>query len=185
MWGFETLKDFLQVLLVPIILFALGTIIPRRLESQKRKNFLSLIKLELDKMEPIPRHKDDKNKEWKWHQHLKKRFIHEQIFESPSRNRDFILTLPPDFAYNEAQLWIHHEKATTSTGPALAEEGASWCDSLKFVCSFFDGKESGKFYDRVYAPWEKLVLSYHPDLQTTGRLVPGCRDRANGHDENA
>jgi hypothetical protein len=176
--GFETLKDVLQVVIIPILIFGLATLIPRQLELKKRKNFLSLIQRELEEMEPRPPHKPENGK---WDQHLKKRFIHEEIFKNPSANGDFILTLPPDFAYSEAQLWIHYEKARVSTKPEdLVEHGASWCDYMRSVCTFFDEKNNNKeFSQRVYKTWESLVLAYHPRLDNEApRPTCSCRSKA-------
>jgi hypothetical protein len=102
MWGFDNPKDYLDVVVVPFTVFLLGALLPWWLEKRKRDRFLSLIKRELTEMSPKP---DQKKGNGFWHQHLKKRFIHQAIFQSPSENRDFILSLPPDLAYNEAQLW--------------------------------------------------------------------------------
>ena len=169
MCGFENFKDVLDVVVVPLTVFLLGALLPWWLEGRKRNRFLSLIKRELQEMKPKP---PEKNSNSCWYQHLKKRFIHETIFQSPSDNRDFILSLQPDLAYNEAQLWIHYEKATKETSPDdLAEHGASWCDYLRSICNFYDKKECGLFYTDVYLPWKKLVLEYHPDLKEKGRLT--------------
>ena len=94
MWGFETLKDVLQVVIIPILIFGLATLIPRQFELKKRKSFLSPIQRELEEMEPRPKTQIPNGR---WCQHLKKRFIHKEIFKNPSANRDFILTLPPVF----------------------------------------------------------------------------------------
>ncbi len=169
MCGFENLKDILSVIVVPMVIFGLGALIPRWLEKRKRNSFIALIKRELDEMAPKP---DMKENSGKWHLHLKKRFIHEAIFEKPSDNRDFILSLPPKLAYDEAQLWIHYEKAKKSTtSDDLAEHGASWCDYLKSICEFLDGHKNGSFCCSVYTPWVRVVLAYHPDLEKRNRLT--------------
>jgi hypothetical protein len=166
--GFDTVKDILDVVIVPVVIFALGAMLPHIIELGKRRRFLALIRREMMEMKPRPL---DKEKEGRWHLHLKKKFIHEQIFEKPSENRDFILSLPPDLAYNEAQLWIHYEKAVASKElPDIAEHGASWCDYLRDVCSYFDRKTQGKFHIEIYEPWKRLILDYHPELEISGRL---------------
>jgi hypothetical protein len=94
-------------------------------------------------------------------QHLKKRFIHKAIFAKPSENRDFILSLPPDLAYNMAQLWIHFDKAEKATDdPALLENGEGWCDYLKSVCRFFDKRQDGVLYWKIFKPWRSLITGY-------------------------
>jgi hypothetical protein len=37
--------------------------------------------------------------------HTQKRFLHKEIFEKPTENRDFILSLSPDLVYHVIQLW--------------------------------------------------------------------------------
>ena len=150
MWGFNSLKDLLDVLILPLFLFGLGVWLPRQFERQKRNAFINLIRRELSEMEPDPKLPQPNGR---WHQHLKKRFIHEAIIGKASENRDFILSLPPDLAYNLAQMWIHFDKATAATGPSdLAEHGARWCDYLRGVCAFFDGRKGGQLYRQVCAP---------------------------------
>lgn len=167
--GFETIKDVLDVIIIPIAIFAIGALLPRLFESAKTHKFRALIKRELGEMEPKP---DQPKEGGKWCQHLGKRFIHEEIFENISENRDFILSLPPDFAYNTTQLWIHFHKATASqTRDDLAEHGAAWCDYLRGMCSYLDGKRSKKYLEKVYKPWERIIQGYHPELIKSGRLT--------------
>jgi hypothetical protein len=157
--GFDTLKDIVQVLIIPVVIFAAGAFLPRMLEGQRRRAFLSLIRRELTEMEPWPK---ERSAEGKWPQHLKKRFVHQSIFANPSQNRDFILSLPADLVYHEAQLWLHFEKATFAMDDKdVAEHGARWCDYLKWVCNDLGGRGRGDFTKSVYEPWERLVLAYH------------------------
>jgi hypothetical protein len=110
---------------------------------------------ELDEMAPDP---EPIAPNGKWHQHLKKRFIHEAIFAKPSEKRDFILSLPADLAYNMSQLWIHFDKAQKATSePDSLEHGKRWCDYLKSVCGFFDKRQDGKLYWKICKPWESLI----------------------------
>lgn len=181
--GFDTLKDILDVVIVPVVIFGLGAMLPHMIEVAKRRRFLSLIRRELNEMEPRP---PEKKKDGKWHQHLDKRFIHQEIFKNPSESRDFILSLPPDVAYSGTQLWFHYEKATASNEPGdLAKHGASWCDQLWALCKYFDGKAPGCFRNKVYEPWETLILQYHPDQEkrikqryTTAKATADGCDRA-------
>jgi hypothetical protein len=170
--GFETVKDLLDVLIIPIVIFVVGALLPTLFDAVKARKFLGLIKRELDEMAP----KGEKKTEGgKWHQHLVKRFIHEEIFAHISENRDFILSLPPDISYNMAQLWIHFHKATESRSESdLAEHGASWCDYLRGLCCIFDRGKEGHFYIEIYQPWEKLILEYHPNLRKSERLPATC-----------
>jgi hypothetical protein len=173
MWGFKDLKDVLDVLVVPLVIFGFGLWLPRLLEKQKRDSFFSLIQRELEEMVPQPATRDDKKV---WPAHLTKRFIHEDIFRQLSENRDFILSLPPELAYNEAQLWTHYDKATqASKASDLADHGASWCDYLGGICKFFDKRKrpssmSASLENTVFKVWKELIISYHPELETKGRL---------------
>src|SRR5262245_21936313 len=106
MFGFETLKDVIQVLVIPLAIFGLGVLLPRLFEAQRRRTFINLIRREIQEMTPYPgiNETDDSNPplkpaEKKWTIHLKKRFVHEDIFENISPNRDFILSLPADLTY--------------------------------------------------------------------------------------
>jgi hypothetical protein len=168
--GFESLKDVIDVLIIPIAIFTIGVMIPSLFDAVKSRKFVALIKRELKEMEPWPKETIESNK---WYQHLKKRFVHEEIFENVSENRDFILSLPPDITYNAKQLWTHYHKATNvQSSDELAEEGASWCDSLRELCAFLDRGGKENFTESIYKPWECLVLEYHPGLRAARRLPP-------------
>ena len=174
MWGFENVKDVIDVLIVPLVIFGFGLWLPRRIEKQKRQSFFSLIQRELEEMVPRPVTRLENGS---WLAHLTKRFIHEDIFRQPSENRDFILSLRADLAYNEAQLWIHYQKAKESSEPSdLAEHGASWCDYLGGICRFFDKRKrslskSASLENTVLKPRKELIISYHQELKVKGRLT--------------
>jgi len=107
----------------------------------------------------------------RWHLHLKKRFLHEAIFGKPSENRDFILSLPPDLAYNIAQLWIHFDKAEkVARDSELIEHGERWCDYLRSLCEFFDKKKGGPLYAKLCKPWQELVITYSSSSKTATPL---------------
>ena len=81
--------------------------------------------------------------------------------------------------YNEAQLWIHYDKAKQSSKSSdLAEHGASWCDYLGGICRFFDERK-GPFSTKastekaVLKPRKDLIISYHPELKVKRRLTSG------------
>ena len=170
MWGFDNLKDVLDVLIIPITVFCLGVWVTRRLERQKRDMFVSLIGREYDEMAPDP---DSPEMNRRWPDHLKKRFIHQDIFSKPSENRDFILSLPPDFAYHMTQLWMHFEEAKKSTEASeLAEHGARWCDYLKITCKLLDKREEGSLYNKVCVPWQQLIHSYITTPSGTSTAPP-------------
>jgi hypothetical protein len=158
MWGFLNLKDVLQVVIIPVIIFALGASLPLLLERRRRRAFMNLIRREFNEMEPRPPSREMNRS---WHQHLEKRFIHEAIFGNPSQNRDFILSLPPNLAYNMAQLWTQFDKAEKAPGNAqLVELGNRWCDYLQIVCSLLDRRENGHLSKKIYKPWKALIGEY-------------------------
>ncbi|MEN6428243.1 MAG: hypothetical protein ABFE13_23075 [Phycisphaerales bacterium] len=112
-----------------------------------------------------------------WTDYLRKRFIHEDIFRQPSENRDFILSLDPDLAYREAQLWMSFDKAvrTRCDGPEekkkvtltenelsdMGEYGAQWCIHLANVVEHFE-PECATLRTELYSPWETLIVEHHP-----------------------
>jgi hypothetical protein len=158
MCGFQNLKDALEVLIIPLVIFGIGAWLPWGLERQKRRVFINLIRREFSEMAPDPKAATTNGR---WDKHLKKRFIHEEIFGKPSENRDFILSLPPDLAYTVAQLWIEFEKATkTMEASELAERGARWCGLLKGACTFLDKGKVGTLHRSVYEPWKRLIEEY-------------------------
>jgi hypothetical protein len=159
-WGFDSVKDWLDVLVIPGAIFALGALFPWWARRQRRRTFLLLIRQELGEMAPRPEHTKPAGR---WPEHLRKRFIHEAIFLKPSENRDFILSLSPNFAYNEVQLWMEYEKGEKAKNASdLEEHGARWCDYLREVCRYIDNRPSGPFYENTCAPWERLIKEYHP-----------------------
>lgn len=170
--GFSTLKDWLEVVILPVAIFAVGALLPRWLEEEKARKFLALIERELQEVDPWPK---EPKADGKWYEHLTitKRFVHEEIFEKASENRDFILSLPPEVTYNLNQLWTHYNLATKAQTPEeLAEQGASWCDYLRKLCLFLDNrKETNGLWKKVVVPWHNLMWKYHPELES--RRLPG------------
>ena len=45
--GFDTVKDILDVVIVPVVIFALGAMLPHIIELGKRRRFLALIRREM------------------------------------------------------------------------------------------------------------------------------------------
>ena len=163
-----TLKDWLDVLIVPIVIFAVGASLPWLFDVVKARKFLALIKRELREMDPNLK----KPRSGKWHEHLTKRFIHQKIFTHASENRDFILSLDPELSYTTAQLWFHFEEAMTSESEKdLAEHADSWCKYLQKLCKKLDGRGDGKLHQDIFKPWVELVLGYHPKLRESGDFL--------------
>ncbi|MDQ5853643.1 MAG: hypothetical protein M3380_16555, partial [Chloroflexota bacterium] len=82
---------------IPLAIFGLGLWLPKREDRQRQKHFVNLIRRELGEAQPEPLFPSplemDECKSWT--DFLHKRFIHQDIFENPSENRDFILSLDP------------------------------------------------------------------------------------------
>ncbi|MDR4509444.1 MAG: hypothetical protein MRJ65_14660 [Candidatus Brocadiaceae bacterium] len=107
MWGFNSLKDILEILLVPGLLAWFAYYWPKRqMERQaefQRDRFENLIKRELEEIDPCP--EEMKKKEaCNWTDYLTKDYLHAQLLSDPSQNRDFILSLEPTLVYQVSQL---------------------------------------------------------------------------------
>jgi hypothetical protein len=76
--GFGSLKDVLEVLLVPVSLGLLAVGWPAMSERRRRLNFESLIRRELEEAAP----RDPRSTDSPWHAHLTRRFLHEEIIRS-------------------------------------------------------------------------------------------------------
>lgn len=184
MWGFDNPKDVIEVLIVPVALFAFGAWLPSRLEHQTQITFLKLIRRELEEMTPKI---GDEQSSKPWPLYLAKRFIHEDIFKQPSLNRDFILSLDPAFAYDMAQLWFNFEKAhkvakkysgnnsqvSEKDKAALKEYGDIWLPLLKKVCKYLDKQQennrwlSSVFLNRRFEKkFEKKYVKLFPTVYT-------------------
>ena len=105
--GFDSWKDLLEVLLVPLVLGVFAIAWPAIGEHRKRVNFENLTRRELEEAKPH----DPGDKNAPWHAHLRRRFLHEQIVRSPGENAGFVLSLAPELSYHVSQLWIEYEKA--------------------------------------------------------------------------
>jgi hypothetical protein len=95
-------------LLVPTILAVVGAAVawafPWFQSYWRGRKFQGIIKRELEELAPYPRYPVINTP---WWTHLRKRFVHEEIFarREISGNRDFLLSLNPDVVYNVSQLW--------------------------------------------------------------------------------
>lgn len=179
MWGFDNLRDFLDVLFVPLVIVGLGAWLPARLEkiraNQRKDAFLKLICREMEEMAPRdPKKNENQNV---WIDHLQKRFVHEDIFRKRSENRDFILSLNADLAYYETQLWIHFDKVeemrrdkrekkenlTQDDYVIIGEPAAEWCYFLMKVCNALTHLGVCSLYEEIYKPWKNQIIKYHPE----------------------
>jgi hypothetical protein len=101
-WGFDSIRDILGVIVVPITLGVLALLWPTIQSAYRRRAFGRLIVRELREIGPYP---ESKQQGKTWVDHQTRNFVHKAIFEEPSENRDFILSLDPDLVYNVSQLW--------------------------------------------------------------------------------
>jgi hypothetical protein len=99
-WGFDNLKDVLEVIAIPLVIALIGIYLPKRLENAKslarEQALTNLVRREIEEAKPFSTNK----KLTKWADHLNKRFIHESIVNSANENVDFILNMPPDLIYH-------------------------------------------------------------------------------------
>jgi hypothetical protein len=143
--GFQTWKDIIEVLIIPVLLALIALLWPEIQSAARRREFRRLILRELQELTPFP---EDAKKGKDWYDHQRKDFIHHKIFDAPLDNRDFILSLPPDMLYDVSQLWS-----------ALKNRDAEqW---LHFL-----GKLSNARYDKngeikkAYRQWDSLINEY-------------------------
>jgi len=103
-YGFKSIKDVLEIVVVPLAIFLLGVFWPLIQAQYRCRRFRRLAHRELEEIGP----RLDLPDQDKWNKHLTKEFVHKQIIESASENRDFILGLDPEFVYWLSQLWFAH-----------------------------------------------------------------------------
>jgi hypothetical protein len=146
-WEFDLLTEALKVVVIPIALAVLALTWPTVQSRYRRRVFQRLILRELEELSPYPEEmKPDKN--WLYHQN--KKFIHQEIFRNPSKNRDFILSLDPNLVYFVSQLWNirKHEKPNDE----------QWLWNLENIYKNYD--KTGKIKE-VYDKWKGLIDSYN------------------------
>jgi hypothetical protein len=103
-----SVKDWLIVLVVPIGLAFLPLIWAYLSSRWRRRQFEELIYREIAEAGPhpptleknVPKHYTN----WTNH-HPQKRFLHIEILEKPTENRDFIFALRANLVYLVTQLW--------------------------------------------------------------------------------
>lgn len=147
MWGFSSLKDFLDVVLVPGVLTWLAFYWPKRLAERqaddRRDRFESLIKRELEELGPCP--EDKKKNAGNWADYQIKNFLHVKIIDNPSENRDFILSLDPTLVYHVSQLWEARN----------APDGDQWLYYLDKLSQRYGGKVT-----EAYDQWYPLIKGH-------------------------
>jgi hypothetical protein len=101
-----TTKDILDIVLIPLAVVLLPLIWAFCASLFRRTQFRNLILREIEEIGPFPLDRSSlpSGNSWTDH-HTQKRFLHKEIFEKPTENRDFILSLSPDLVYHVIQLW--------------------------------------------------------------------------------
>ena len=171
MWGFETLKDLLEVVIVPLTVFALGWMLPRAQELRRRQTFRKLIVKELGEASPDPK---AATPGVPWHAHLQKRFIHESILKDVSQNRDFVLSLPADLAYSLNQMWTHFEKGRSAANlDESLTHGRRFRDYLNSACRAVDPRGTHELVPTVVNPWTQLIEMHEalPQKESPGAIT--------------
>jgi hypothetical protein len=162
MWGFDSMKDVLEVILVPLLGALLIAYWPELAARRRRRHFEKLIGRELAEAAPnggaigAP-----------WHQHLTRRFLHEEIIGHPVENADFVLSLSPDLSYNLSQMWIEFAKARRGEeeGAPSQQNAEQFCWYLLQTAKYLDGRGRSLLVERVWEPWKKLVKLEYPDAR--------------------
>jgi hypothetical protein len=80
----------------------------------------------LEEIAPRPKHLLDEETQADWVKHMRTGLLHRRIFDEPSVNRDFILSLDPDIAYLVSQLGQLSTRRTTcsSSGTSMSFNSA-------------------------------------------------------------
>ena len=143
-WGFDSIKDVLDVVLVPVVLALMPWIWEQVRSSRRRNAFVRLVIRELEEASPHPVTKVDGKK---WTDHLKKEFVHQKVLASPADSLEFILNLDPDLIYFASQLWDSHK----------SKDEGQWRWYLKQLTKKYP---RSKDLVEVHTKWEKLIESY-------------------------
>jgi hypothetical protein len=189
-WGFATVQDLVDILLIPITVALAATLWPSFLARKRRKNFEQLIRRELQEARPyvaglkkkelkeqLPRtdspYLDSKVK---WHQHLDRDFLHEAIIQHPVDNADFVLSLNPNLSYPLSQMWTEFRKAEQETelgkdpDPNHAEQ-FSWY--LEETARALGKRWQRKLLEDVWDPWLRIIKSKHPEALKDMHIARG------------
>jgi hypothetical protein len=150
---------------------ALGVLLPIFLSHRRKQVFENLIFRELQELSPYPEKRKDlwyyhkPTTNW-YHHHQKGKFVHQNIFNEPTENRDFIFSLDPALVYYVTQLW--------NTIEPCREDSAQWIHYLYEISLYFfakgycygkDGEDYCEGVRRIIEAWRKwikLIREYEP-----------------------
>jgi hypothetical protein len=163
-WGIESVKDTLDVLIVPVSLGILALVWPAFAARKRRKNFMYLIRKELE--EATPEEAQNLPAGAPWHSHLTRRFLHEQIICNPVENTEFVLSLDPKLSYSLSQMWIAYDKGFKQGRSTTKNEAQQWCWYLKSTCVFLDRRRfsSHRLTKNVYGLRRRIFRDKNPNL---------------------
>ena len=154
--GFETLKDVLDTIAIPVALALLAALWPAVEGYYRRRRFQRLAQRELAELAPYPLEAERAS----WKDHAKKGMVHRAIVQAPSEHRDFLLSLNPSFVYYLTQLWAAYE----------AEDGTQWVHYLERLSEWGFAPGRQREIAEVHRQWRTLVDAY----QERRKLVAGA-----------
>jgi hypothetical protein len=135
-------KEWLEIVVIPIILVLTALVWPLIQNWHRRRTFTKLIFRELQEIGPYPLESQRDH----WAEHVTKNFAHRAILKEVSQNRDFVLSLNPDLVYYLSQLWDVYE----------ARDQKQW---LYFLEKLADYDKTGKL-KQIHADWSELCARY-------------------------
>jgi hypothetical protein len=158
--GFNSLKDILDVVVIPLVLAILALAWPSIQSWYRGRAFKGLIFRELGELAP---HDKIMKPGHYWWDHQNKTFIHQKIFQNPIENRDFILSLDPNLVYFVSQLWDERERKEPNGEQWLwllgqiRDKYGSTIDQKKRT---EESKPNEEGINEVYNAWDKLIHEY-------------------------
>jgi len=145
--GFDSWKDVLDVVAVPLAVAALALWWPWIQAWHRGRRFRLLVARELTEIGPYPVNRTSQDR---WTDHLVRRFLHQKIINEVSENRDFILGLDPDFLYSLSQLWASFD----------AKDSNQWLWYLQQITNHRYLWRKRKALTKIRAEWSGLLKSY-------------------------
>lgn len=153
-------SSFVASLLLIVVGGGVAVFFPWLQAHWRGVRFQGIIRRELQELRPVP---PEFQLNTPWWRHLRKRFVHEEVFAHGrvSENRDFLLSLDPTVVYLVSQLWAAFEKRNAS----------NW---LHFLKELADDWRVGSAELRVaYDEWSKLLNEPgQPDEPASNRTDP-------------
>ena len=144
--GFSSWKDVLDVVAIPFALALLTLLWPAIQSWYRCRRFRLLTKRELEEISPFP----EQAGHGTWKDHLRKRFLHKDILYETSQNRDFLLSLDPDFVYYLAQLWVAYEVG----------DPTQWLHFLRSLATHSYNVSRRAQISAAADSWEQLLAAY-------------------------